>query len=101
MAKRKVSLEKLKIADECEKISRDFMHEIPNMLNTLKITDPYKAIQAWKEITLFSAAQKGKDESAEAPTTINITLNPASQKQETEDADFIDISNQQKIEGKK
>ncbi len=92
MAKRKLNLEKLRIADECEKISRDFMHEIPNMLRALKRDDPYKAIQAWKEITMFSTAQKGKDDAPTAPLAVNINFMPA---EKTEDAKCIDITKDQ------
>ena len=84
-----------KIADECAKISRDFMKRIPDILDTLYETDPYKAIQAWKEITLFAEAQKSKDTPTQPPMNVNITMIPARPDKESK---YIDITHQQKLE---
>lgn len=65
------------------------------MLDQLGRSDPYKAVQAWKEITLFAESQKSKDAPSTSPMNVNINFVPA--KTQTEDTDYIDISEQQKL----
>lgn len=88
--KKPVKLEKLRLQDECEKISRDFMPQLPNILNRLAITNPYDAIKAWSEITQFVAAKKSKDMGALPSRNITINMIEAS-RENTQDTEYIEI----------
>jgi hypothetical protein len=90
-------LSALRLQDEILKISRDFMPEIPGMLNRLKRDDPAKAIQAWVNITEFIHAKRGKDTSALPNMNIQINMIPASQQSQTEDVKYIEVE-QKKID---
>ena len=75
--KKPTNLQGLRVQDEALRISRDFMHRLPELLDKIADESPEKAINAWSTITEFAVAKKGKDTPAIPPMNLNINLVPA------------------------
>ena len=93
-AKRPADMSALRVQDAALKISRDFMHKIPELLDRMAVDSPEKAINAWATVTEFAVAKKGKDTPTLPPMNLNINFVPA-QREKAIDISHIEIENKQ------
>ena len=93
-----VHLSELRIEEEALKISRDFMKDIPDLLQRLAAENPAKAIDSWATITEFAVSKKGKDGRELPPMNLNINLVPA-KRERTIDIEHLEMKPQE-ISGK-